>query len=159
MPESSKLPNINLQELVRTRTLKMLNLKIEMDFPCHMSARYFKAWIVTLELTIPTSNLWCFFFVSCLFLQLSNQLQPQINANIFFVVFILTSALSVSSLPADIEKGRRKVVHVLGEDILITAHLESALVLPFTDLMVLRYYSKKLHNFNHLCWITWSVQY
>lgn len=34
-----------------------------------------------------------------------------------FVVFILTSALSVTSLPADVEKGRRKVVHVLGKDI------------------------------------------
>ncbi|XP_053178340.1 hyaluronan and proteoglycan link protein 4 [Scomber japonicus] len=34
----------------------------------------------------------------------------------FFVVFIVTSALSVTSQPSDIEKGRRKVVHVLEDD-------------------------------------------
>ncbi|TKS74750.1 Hyaluronan and proteoglycan link protein 4 [Collichthys lucidus] len=33
-----------------------------------------------------------------------------------FVVFMLTYALSVTSLPADIDKGRRKVVHVLEDD-------------------------------------------
>lgn len=48
--------------------------------------------------------------MSCPFLQFSKELQPLI-----FVAFILTSALSVSSSPAGIEKGRRKVVHVLGK--------------------------------------------
>ncbi|XP_006800441.1 hyaluronan and proteoglycan link protein 4 [Neolamprologus brichardi] len=41
----------------------------------------------------------------------SKELQPLI-----FVAFILTSALSVLSSPAAIEKGRRKVVHVLEDD-------------------------------------------
>lgn len=47
----------------------------------------------------------------CPFLQFSKQ--PWSLAS---VLFLLTFALSVTSLPADIEKGRRKVVHVLGKD-------------------------------------------
>lgn len=56
----------------------------------------------------------------CPFLQSSKWSQPMAFGKMSFVVFtvfILTSALSVTSLPADIEKGRRKVVHVLGKDI------------------------------------------
>ncbi|XP_069378391.1 hyaluronan and proteoglycan link protein 4 isoform X1 [Paralichthys olivaceus] len=42
--------------------------------------------------------------------------QPLGCGKMFFMVFILTFALPVTSLPADIEKGRRKVVHVLEDD-------------------------------------------
>ncbi len=58
----------------------------------------------------------------CPFLQFSKQLWPLAFGKISFVVFILTSALSVTSLPADTEKGRRKVVHVLGEDNFYLSH-------------------------------------
>ncbi|XP_028443833.1 hyaluronan and proteoglycan link protein 4 [Perca flavescens] len=46
----------------------------------------------------------------------SKQLWPLAFGKMSFVVFILTSALSVTPLPSDIDKGRRKVVHVLEDD-------------------------------------------
>ena len=60
--------------------------------------------------------------VVCLFVpfsQFAKQLWPVIFVEMSFFLFILTSALSVYSLPADTEKGRRKVVHVLGEDFVL----------------------------------------
>lgn len=63
---------------------------------------------------------WRFFlfvFVVCPFLQSSKQLRPLLLWKMSIVVFILTSALTVSSLPSETEKGRRKVVHVLGKGI------------------------------------------
>ncbi|KAI4828475.1 hypothetical protein KUCAC02_022561 [Chaenocephalus aceratus] len=44
------------------------------------------------------------------------RLQPLAFRKMSFLVFILTSALSVTCLPADTDKGRRKVVHVLEDD-------------------------------------------
>ncbi|XP_034386335.1 LOW QUALITY PROTEIN: hyaluronan and proteoglycan link protein 4 [Cyclopterus lumpus] len=44
------------------------------------------------------------------------QRRPLAFGEMSFVVFILTSAVSVASLPGDTDKGRRKVVHVLEDD-------------------------------------------
>lgn len=51
----------------------------------------------------------------CPFLQFPKGSQPLAFGKLSLLVFSLTYALSVTSLPADIEKGKRKVVHVLGE--------------------------------------------
>uniref|UniRef100_A0A8C2WEE0 Hyaluronan and proteoglycan link protein 4 n=1 Tax=Cyclopterus lumpus TaxID=8103 RepID=A0A8C2WEE0_CYCLU len=45
-----------------------------------------------------------------------SSLLPLAFGEMSFVVFILTSAVSVASLPGDTDKGRRKVVHVLEDD-------------------------------------------
>lgn len=47
--------------------------------------------------------------------QFVQQLRPLAFGKVTLVVFILTSTVSVASPPADTDKGRRKVVHVLGK--------------------------------------------
>lgn len=64
------------------------------------------------------------------FLQCSKQPLPLplVLGKMPFMVIILTFALSVMSLPADMETGRRKVVHVLGMVYSYGLHLSALLI-------------------------------
>lgn len=54
-------------------------------------------------------------FLTCFLSSSSSKLPVLAFGKMFFVVFILASSLSVTSLCVDTEKGRKKVVHVLGK--------------------------------------------